>query len=223
MQQYTEENKKLILRGYWRSSATWRVRIALHHKKIPFEYRAIHLVKNGGEQHSPEELNRNPLAQVPTLELHNGKVLTQSLAIIDYLDQLVSDPPLYPQDPLARAQSIQLAEMVNSGIQPLQNLSLLLSLNKFGIDKVQWAHQQIDRGLLALEKIANKYSQSYSGSFLVGDHPTIADLCLIPQLYNARRFKVNIEQFPRLCEVETNCQKLEAFQLSIPEAQADAQ
>jgi maleylacetoacetate isomerase len=180
-------------------------------------------VKDGGEQHQSQELARNPLAQVPTLELENGTILTQSLAIIDYLEQLKPQPTLYPQGHLARAQSLQLAEMVNSGIQPLQNLSLLLSLSEFGVDKVSWAQKQIEKGLLALEKVACQVAQTSPGLYLVGESPSVADLCLIPQLYNARRFKVDLQLFPRLCEVEANCQRLEAFQRALPEVQADAQ
>ena len=223
MSSSTLSNPKLTLRGYWRSSATWRTRIALHYKEIPFNYIPVHLVKDGGEQHTPQELQRNPLAQVPTLELADGTILTQSLAIIDYLEQLVPNPTLYPLDPLKRAQSIQLAEMVNSGIQPLQNLSLLQALNKYGIDKLAWGHEYIEKGLIALEKTAQQLIGTEPTPYLVGETPSIADLCLIPQLYNARRFKVNLEQFPRLSEVEDNCQKLDAFKRAKPEAQIDAQ
>jgi maleylpyruvate isomerase len=113
--------------------------------------------------------------------------------------------------------------MVNSGIQPLQNLSLLLSLSEFGVDKVSWAQKQIEKGLLALEKVACQVAQTSPGLYLVGESPSVADLCLIPQLYNARRFKVDLQLFPRLCEVEANCQRLEAFQRALPEVQADAQ
>ena len=127
-----DQTEKLILRGYWRSSATWRVRIALHYKQLPFHYQSVHLVKNGGEQHSPIELQRNPLAQVPTLELSSGQVLTQSLAIMDYLEGVKAKPSIYPNSIYGRARCLQIAEMINSGIQPLQNLSLLIKVSNLG-------------------------------------------------------------------------------------------
>lgn len=213
-------NQELTLRGYWRSSATWRVRIALHYKQLPFTYSPVHLVRHGGEQYSAEELKRNPLAQVPTLELTNGTVITQSLAIIDYLESLKPSPSVYPKAPLDRAKALQLAEVINSGIQPLQNLSLLVKVSELGVDKLKWGHDYIKRGLEALEYMANQDSLH---PFLVGQHPSIADFCLIPQLYNARRFKVDLSQFPRLCAVDTHCQDLQAFQLAAPETQIDAQ
>ena len=215
-----DQTEKIILRGYWRSSATWRVRIALHYKQIPFHYQAVHLVKNGGEQHSSIELQRNPLAQVPTLELSSGQVLTQSLAIMDYLEGVKAEPSIYPNSIYGRARCLQIAEMINSGIQPLQNLSLLIKVSKLGQDKVQWAHDYIKKGLEAVEYIAQQESAE---QFLVGNMPTVADFCLIPQLYNARRFKVDLGQMPRLCEVEARCQVLEAFKKAVPEAQSDAQ
>ena len=215
-----DQTEKLILRGYWRSSATWRVRIALHYKQIPFHYQAVHLVKNGGEQHSPMELQRNPLAQVPTLEIHSGQIITQSLAMMDYLEGIKADPSIYPKSIFDRARCLQLAEMINSGIQPLQNLSLLIKVSKLGQDKAQWAHDYIKKGLEAVEFVAQ---QAPTSQFLVGSTPTIADFCLIPQLYNARRFKVDLGEMPRLCEVEAHCQVLDAFKKAIPEAQSDAQ
>lgn len=216
----------LILRGYWRSSATWRVRIALHLKGIEFDYRPIHLVRDGGEQHKPEYTRLNPLAQVPTLELSNGALLTQSLAMIDYLEQLVPEPSLFPQEPLERARAIQLAEIVNSGIQPLQNLSLLQRLTRdYQADKIDWGRRVIAEGLIALEATLNAHSQDTkpSGDFLVGNQPTVAELCLIPQLYNARRFGVDLSVIPRLLRAEAACVELPAFRAAHPDAQVDAQ
>ncbi len=220
MSKLKSNSQDLILRGYWRSSATWRVRIALHYKQIPFTYLPVHLVKDGGEQHSQKELQRNPLAQVPTLELESGEILTQSMAIMDYLEHIHPQPSLYPEQAFDRARCLQLAEMINSGIQPLQNLSLLLKVAEFGQDKLTWGHDYIKKGLEAVEYVAQ---QSNGGPFLVGHTPTVADFCLIPQLYNARRFKVDLSAMPRLCEVETKCKELEAFQKATPEVQSDAQ
>ena len=222
----------LILRGYWRSSATWRVRIALHYKNIDFQYLPVHLVREGGEQHQPDYKRLNPLAQVPTLELPDGALLTQSLAIIDYLEHLVPTPPLYPSDPILRARALQCAEIINSGIQPLQNLSLLQRLARdYDADKVVWARREIGQGLYALEDTLNAHLPSASDAsallttpqFLVGDTPTVAELCLIPQLYNARRFGVDLSACPRLLSAETACSSLAAFKLARPEAQLDAQ
>lgn len=210
----------ITLRGYWRSSATWRVRIALYHKSIPFNYVPIHLVKDGGEQHSAEQIKRNPLAQVPTLELEDGSILTQSLAIIDYLESLSPLPSVYPTQALDRARALQYAEIINSGIQPLQNLSLLLRVQSLGADKLEWGKEYIAKGLNAIESdLATRTPSKY----LVGEQLSIADFCLIPQLYNARRFKVDLEDFPRLCQVEAQCEKLSAFKRAHPDAQQDAQ
>ena len=219
----------MVLRGYWRSSATWRVRIALYYKEIDFHYIPVHLVRQGGEQHFPEYTQLNPLAQVPTLEVSGGVFLTQSLAIIDYLEQVTPTPSLYPDDPLLRARALQMAEVINSGIQPLQNLSLLQKLSRdYNVDKVKWAHQMISHGLYALEATLNAHlplthtQTSENPQFLVGDTPSIADLCLIPQLYNARRFGVDLSACPRLLSAESACALLPAFQRARPEAQADA-
>ena len=217
---------QLKLYGYWRSSATWRVRIALHHKSIPFTYHPVHLVHEGGEQHSPAYTRLNPLAQVPTLELEPGVHLTQSLAIIDYLEQMYPESPLYPSAPLERARALQYAELVNSGIQPLQNLSLLQRLTRdCDIDKLAWGRRVITDGLNALEQLVTDHERdrSFSSTFLVGASPSVADLCLIPQLYNARRFGVDLAQLPRLSAAESACEALAAFTSAHPDAQADAQ
>jgi len=229
-QQTSAPHTSITLRGYWRSSATWRVRIALYYKKINFHYLPIHLVRHGGEQHLPEYTQINPLAQVPTLELSGGKFLTQSLAIIDYLEHLVPTPSLYPDDPFLRARALQMAEVINSGVQPLQNLSLLQKLARdYGTDKVTWAHQAISHGLYALEQTLNAHlplahtQTPDTPQFLVGNTPSVADLCLIPQLYNARRFGVDLSTCPRLLSAESACSLIPAFQRARPEAQSDAQ
>lgn len=225
------QKPSMILRGYWRSSATWRVRIALHYKDLDFEYLPVHLVRQGGEQHLPEYTQMNPLRQVPTLELPSGALLTQSLAIIDYLECVAPAPPLYPADPLQRARALQCAEIINSGIQPLQNLSLLQRLARdYEADKIAWGRREISTGLAALEATLNAHLPMTSTSalrgtpqFLVGEAPTVADLCLIPQLYNARRFGVDLSACPRLLSAEAACAPLTAFKLAHPDAQPDAQ
>lgn len=208
------------LYSYWRSSCSWRVRIALALKGLDYSYIPVHLVKDGGEQHSSSYTAHNPMAQVPTLELADGTTLTQSMAIMEYLDESYPErSPLLPQNALDRAKARSYAELINAGIQPLQNLSVLQALESMGQDKLAWGRSVIDRGLAALESLTAR-DQS---PFLVGSEPTLADLCLIPQLYNARRFKCDLRQFPRLLAVEAHCELLEAFQKAHPDQMPDAQ
>ena len=213
-----------ILKGYWRSSATWRVRIALHSKNLPFDYQPVHLVRDGGEQHKENFTQFSPLAQVPVFmckdQNNNTQFMTQSMAIFDYLEALHPQPAIYPNDAWQRAKAIQYAEVVNAGIQPIQNLYVLNYVkNNYQEDHLAWGRHFIERGLQALENMC----QHESSPFLVGDQPSIADFCLIPQLYNARRFKLDMTQFPRLCSVEQACEALPAFHKAHPDQQIDAQ
>ncbi len=208
------------LYGYWRSSSAWRVRIGLGLKGIDYVNEPVHLVADGGRQHSASHLARNPMAQVPVLEVeHDGTTvyLSQSLAILTYLDAVQPAPPLVPSEPLARARAWQYAEVINAGIQPLQNLAVLKRIEALGGDRGAWGRRVIDRGLVAIE-------QQLSGrtAFLVGDHPTVADLCLVPQLYNARRFGLDLESYPALLAIEARCQALPAFEAAHPDRQPDA-
>ena len=212
---------------YWRSSCSWRVRIALNLKGLDYELHPVHLVKDGGEQHSEWYREINPQAQLPTLELTHddlggGTHLTQSMAIMMYLDKVHPAKPLLPTAPLLYAKVIQLAEIINAGIQPLQNLSVLQFLNTQDPSKVlsmSWARGAIQRGLEDLESlVADSTTQ-----FLLTDTPTIAECCLIPQLYNARRFGCDLSKVPRLLEVEQVCEGLDAFQQAHPSVQPDAQ
>lgn len=208
------------LYSYWRSSCSWRVRIALAIKKLDYEYVAVHLVEDGGHQHAQSYSEHTPMAQVPTLELDNGMRLSQSMAIMEYLEEIRPEhAPLLPKDRLDRAAVRCFAEIINSGIQPLQNLSVLQQIErKFQGDKISWGREVIDNGLRALEKM----SASATSPFLVGSHPTIADLCLIPQLYNARRFGCQMSNYSRLLEVEKNCQSRIEFQGAHPDQMPDA-
>jgi maleylpyruvate isomerase len=212
----------LKLYGYWRSSSTWRVRIALHHKGLPFEYQPVHLLREGGEQHGAGYRAVNPMAEVPTLELEEaGEVrrISQSLAIIGYLERLTPRPALVPDEPFAAARAWQLAEMVNAGIQPLQNSAVLIRVkNQLGGDPEAWARHFMTRGLSALEAAAGPTA----GPFLAGGAVSVADVCLIPQLYNARRYAVDLAAFPTLTRIEQSCLELPAFRDTAPEQQPDA-
>lgn len=210
------------LYGYWRSSATWRVRIGLRIKGVAHEVVPVHLIRDGGEHRLPAHLARNPMGQVPVLELVvDGQVvhLTQSLAILGYLEQVAPTPALLPADPIRRAQAWAMAEVVNSGIQPLQNLTVGRRVSALGGDATAWNREVIAEGLAALERLA----AAAPGPFLGGEAPSIADCCLVPQLYNARRFDVDVRGLGRLLEAEAACVALPAFQAAHPDAQPDAQ
>ena len=209
------------LHSYWRSSCSWRVRLALHIKDVPHEVLPVSLVDAGGHQHMSIFTELNPMAQVPVLTWKNkgkSQILSQSLAIIDYLERRFPTPSLMPEDDVDRAQALAVAEMVNAGIQPLQNLSVLQNLTKQGVDKAEWSRHWIARGLLAIERTV----ADYPGDFLFGNSPTLAELCLIPQLYNARRFHVALGKVPRLLKAEAACRELPAFLSAHPDAQVDA-
>jgi maleylpyruvate isomerase len=208
--------------SYWRSSCAYRVRIALGLKGLPFEYAAVHLMREGGQQHQPEFSAMNPQRQVPVLELEDGGEtirLVQSMAIIEYLDERFPNPPLLPASAQGRAHVRALAELVNSGIQPLQNTSTFNELKKHGVAAEPWARLFVEKGLSALEQLA----KARAGAFLFGDSPTLADIYLVPQLYNARRFGISLDPFATLTRADANAQALSAFRAALPEAQPDAE
>jgi maleylpyruvate isomerase len=207
--------------SYWRSSCAYRVRIALGLKGLPFEYAAVDLLPAKSTQHLPEFRARNPLGQVPVLEVDDGGetlLLVQSMAIIEYVDERFPEPPLLPPSARGRAHVRALAELVNSGIQPLQNTSTFVELQKYGVPTDAWTKTFIERGLTALERLA----QPQAGAFLFGDSASLADIYLVPQLYNARRWGVPLEAFPTLTRAEASAQALPAFRAAVPEAQPDA-
>lgn len=190
-------------------------------KKIPYTSFPVHLVKDGGEQHGSEHKRMNPMGQLPVL-LVDGTPISQSLAILEYLEETHPFPALLPKDPLARAKARQMAEVINSGIQPIQNLSVMQDLSKnhdFTREKtIAWSGNWIARGFEALETLAIEVGGRYSS----GNHVTIADVCLVPQLYNGRRFGVDMERFPTLLRIENELNALDAFNTTRPENQADA-
>jgi maleylpyruvate isomerase len=208
------------LYSYWRSSSAYRVRIVLALKGVPYEYVPIDVLPAVSAQRSAAFAAINPLCQVPTLEWTQGDRtlrLTQSVAIAELLDELHPDPPLLPKQPLPRARVRELVEIVNAGVQPLQNTGTLAELRRLGGEQAaqDWAVRAISHGLSALEAHAG------TGRFLVGDAPTLADVFLVPQLYNARRFGIELT-FPRLLAVEAAACALPAFERARPEAQPDA-
>jgi maleylpyruvate isomerase len=207
----------MLLFNYWRSSASWRVRIALAYKNLAYEYRPINLLQkaNRGEDYTA----MNPIGQVPTLVLDDGRQLSQSLAILEFLEETVPRPALLPRDPYLRARARQLAEIVNSGIQPFQNLPLIERYNEHGIDAKKTVAGDIERGLFAMQKIA----QPIAGTFLVGDEVSFADVCLVPQLNAARRFGLDVASWPLLARVEEACNALSAFQIAHADRQPDAE
>lgn len=210
------------LYSYWRSSCSWRVRIALNLKGLAYTYEAVHLLKDGGQQHTDAYRALNPMRTVPTLEWEEGgavRRLSQSVAILEYLEERYRTPALLPADPLLRARTRMLSEMVNSGIQPLQNLSVLQFVKHElkSDDKVFAAHWNA-RGLTALEAAVKETA----GTYCVGDTVSFADIFLAPQLYGARRYGVDLTPFPTLTRIEAACDKLPAFQAAHPDRQPDA-
>ena len=209
------------LYAFWRSTSSWRVRLTLGLKDVPFEYVAIDF--GGGEQHRAAHLARSPMGQIPVLEWEEGGRtvrLTQSLAIIEYLEERYpAGARLLPKDLLARARARQLAEVVNSGIQPLgPPLVSGFVKEKFGGDPKAWTVHWTERGLVALEALA----QDSAGRYLVGDEITIADLCLVPQLFGARANGIDLARFPTLLRAEAECMKHPVFQRCVPDQQPDS-
>jgi len=213
---------KLTLWSYWRSSSAWRVRNGLALKGLAWEYRAVNLLT--GEQWGEAFRDRSPAQQVPVLEVEEpgepARRLVQSMAILEWLEERFPDPPLLPADLLGRARVRALAEHVNSGIQPLQNAIVLKGLREKvpGWDR-EWAPAVIARGLQTLERAVG---DGQAGRFAHGDAPGLADCYLVPQLYNARRFGVELAPYPLLRRIEEHCLALAPFQEALPERQPDA-
>jgi len=211
---------KLRLYGYWRSSSAWRVRIALGLKELEYDSLPIHLLRDGGEQHREAYVRLNPMAQLPTLAVEDDgqtRHLTQSLAIIDWLEQTFAEPSLLPSDPWSRVRALEIAEIVNSGMQPLQNLSVLQAVERLGTTKQEWARPFLTKGLAALE------TKVGDGPFALGGRPSLADACIVPQLYSTRRFGIDLGEYPSLLRIEATCQAHPAFEAAHPDRQVDAE
>jgi len=206
------------LYSYWRSSCSYRVRICLALKSLQYETVAVHLVKNGGEQNTDDYKNNlNPSAQVPTF-VDDGFKLTQSVAIMEYIDRKYSEGyKLYPDNIESAAKVRQVCEIINSGIQPIQNLSVLQKADKEGVDKAAWGRHFIERGFEALEGVL----EGTSGKCCVGDEITAADACLVPQVYNAERFKVDMDRFPIIKRVNESLLGDKRFEMAHPNNQPD--
>jgi len=209
------------LYSYFRSSAAYRVRIALNLKGLAYETVPVHLVKEGGHNRRPEFRAINPQMRVPALSVPTGDVLIQSLAIIEYLDETHPEPPLLPKDPIARAQARALAEIVACDIHPLNNIGSLRYLKRelhqeqAAIDA--WYHHWVLTGFEAIEALVRP------GPYACGGAVTVADLCLVPQVYNARRLNVPLDKFPKIVAIDTACLALPAFDRARPENQPDAE
>ena len=209
------------LYGYFRSSAAYRVRIALNLKKLHYEQSAVHLTRNGGWQWSDEFRAINPQKRVPALALSTGEVLLQSLAIIEYLDEIEPEPPLLPADAVERAQVRAVSQIMACDIHPLNNLAALnylkgpLKQDQAAVD--EWYRHWVTQGFDAIEALLRP------GPYAFGTHVTMADLCLVPQVFNARRFKVDFARYPKIAAVDAACLKHPAFDRARPENQPDAE
>jgi maleylpyruvate isomerase len=210
------------LYGYFRSSAAYRVRIALNLKGLAYDQAPVNLVK--GEQRGEANLARHPQGLVPTLVTDDGLVLTQSLAICEYLDETHPEPALLPADAAGRARVRALAQLVACEVHPLNNLRVLKYLvGELGADeaaKLTWYRHWVTEGFGALEAMVTR--EAGSGDFCHGDTPTLADLCLVPQVFNAERFECDLSAYPRIRRITANCRALPAFAEAAPGAQPDS-
>lgn len=212
-----------VLYTYWRSSAAYRVRIAFNIKGVEYDSRSVHLVRDGGEQHSPAYRQINPQGLVPAL-VHEDRIYSQSLAIIEYLEERYPEPSLLPPDPGDRARVRGLAQMVACDIHPLNNSRvqkyLVAELGLGDEQKLAWYRHWITLGFEAIE--ARLDQDGYTGRFCHGDTVGLADLCLVPQVYNAERFGCDVSVFPTITRINAACLELDAFLRATPESQPDA-
>lgn len=210
--------------GYFRSSASYRLRIALGLKNVPHDKGFVHLSRGGGEQFAPTFRKLNPQMLIPVVE-DDGQVLTQSLAILEYLDEKWPDPPILPKTPAARARVRALALVVACEMHPLNNLRVLNYLTKdLGLPedaKLEWYRHWVALGFDALEGLLAGHPDT--GTFCHGETPTIADICLVPQVFNAKRFDCPLDAYPTVMRIFTACERLPAFAAAHPAKQPDAE
>jgi maleylacetoacetate isomerase len=213
-----------VLYGYFRSSAAFRARIALNLKGISPELRFIHLLRDGGEQHTTEYKTLNPQELIPAF-VHGGHTITQSLAIIEYLDEIVSEPPLLPRDAYGRARCREIAYAIACDIHPVNNLRVNQYLKRtFNADtdaQIAWQQHWISTGFAALETLLARAKET--GAYCHGDAPTLADICLVPQVANARRVKLDIDTWPTIARIEAHALTHPAFNAALPANQPDAE
>jgi maleylacetoacetate isomerase len=212
----------VLLYGYWRSSSSYRVRIALNLKGIDYEQKAVHLLRDGGEQKQVDYRAVNPLGLVPAL-VHGGQVIVQSVAICEYLEECFPAPALLPAGASSKARVRTIVQTIASEMQPLNNLGVLSYLgDTLGQDKAavkHWYGHWVERGFSAIERWLEDPD---TGDFCHGDAPTLADCFLVPQVYNAERFGCDLAPYPRLMRIAEACRSLDAFRLAAPENQPDA-
>lgn len=213
----------LRLYSYWRSSAAYRVRIGLNLKGLPYQTVPVHLVRDGGEQHTEAFRQTNPQGLVPVLQ-HGDRVFRQSVAILEYLDETWPEPPLLPSAARDRQRVRALAQTVACDIHPLNNLRVLQYFERnWHVPQPErdgWVQHWIHEGFAALEAMLAGHPST--GTFCEGDTPTLADCCLVPQVYNARRFGVDLGAYPTVMRIEKACLALPAFEAARPERQPDA-
>ena len=209
---------------YWRSSAAYRVRIGLNLKKLAYESAFVDLLRDGGEHLKAPYSAINPMGVVPSLQLEDGTIVTQSMAILEYLEETHPEPAFLPGKPSERARVRALAQIVACDIHPVNNLRVTSYLTgRFGLDadaREAWMRHWIERGFLGLETLLTQRGET--GAFCHGARPGLADMYLVPQVYNARRFKVDLTPYPAIRRIEAACLALDAFARAAPEAQGDA-
>jgi maleylacetoacetate isomerase len=207
----------LTLYHYWRSSSSWRVRTVLFYKELEFTSVFVNLLE--GEQKSESHRTRNPIGFVPVLEVGNQQ-LGESVAICEFLEDMYPSPSLRPESPWQRAKMRQLVEIINAGTQPIQNLGVMKRVSPEREQQVAWSKYFIEKGLTAFQDMLSQWEQNgeKTGQFCLGEAPSLADVFLVPQLYNARRFDVDMSAFPKLVAIEKHCLETTAFQKASPDA-----
>jgi maleylacetoacetate isomerase len=214
----------ITLYSYWRSTAAYRVRIGLNLKGLDYRIQPVHLVRDGGQQHGDDYAKVNPQGLVPALD-YNGSLYTQSLAILELLEEKHSEPPLLPAYPTLRAKARQMAHLIACDIHPLNNLRVLKYLKEeLQVDeeaKLAWYRHWVTQGFAALETLLD--ATDVDIPYAVTDEPGLADICIVAQLYNARRFEIDLTPYPRMVEIEQRCLPLDAFERARPENQPDAE